>query len=1154
MLGILACGGVTEAQDCMRWVERQDVGNPGPQSRHCMAYDRDLGVTLLFTSDLSADLWQYDGTNWVKLTVTGPRPADRLDAALAYDPVRRAAILSGGFGRAANGALGDTWAFTRTGPAQGRWTRQADLVGSDYRVVISFAEGGARSNHRMVFDAAQGAVVAFGGDAPMKVFYAGESDDGVYSSASRLLWAGGDWRREGFEYPIDQDLEAETLSEFAMAYDGIRKQVLLHGGRRTVFVRADKAVLGYDGLSIVGTNGLKRLATRAGRLAHRMVHDSRRDRYVVFGGAVLRGGDNPTGLTEYETTLPYLEIDPKQPGYPHVVPTTPSSIPRARVYHDMVYDERRGVTVMYGGQSISTLTQEDPAMRETWELRPLLALSRDLPSQVEACATSTGELSPALTLAVEASSPGGVTYQWRMRRGEYRWADNPSTEPFRTLRIGDPGTWEVVLTDGCGNSITSSPCLVKVWTSPTIRTAPVSQHVCPGESVETRVVPGTDSLNRLLEQWLDGDPERPVRFQWFRVGLHPTGSASASVASVPIQGATSSVLRFESFQPEDNGYYRCRLSNACGETFTEAVELTAGAWIRRHPATITNDVCTATSLEVLASGKGSLRYQWRRNGDLLSVSDPRIVGANQSRLVFASLRYLDDAAYDCIVSDTCNSVTSLVAGLGVVPNPPFLWVDTNGPAARQNHAMVYDPARGVSVMFGGLVQAQTAAEAYPRDTWEYDGTRWVRRNTVTAPPGRVDFGMAFDRHRGRVVLFGGMTNNAFGGSAPSGETWEYNGVNWEQRFPGTSPAPRHGHAMFYDPVHRVTTLYGGDTQLVNPRAGDVWTWDGTTWTRREISGERPLFGGQYGSPPRPQMIWDERRGYAVLPPQVNNAPGGSHVTWTWNGTNWNAIPTPFLGFGVSPAQTGTGYGLVYDRYRGEVIYWSGTSYDQDYVWRWNGATWRRDNVSLFVGFHINAASTYDERRNSVVMFGGRYSGNAIPGQAEPGLSARTFERLLADEPVVLRPPSVVEDRSNGRLEVHLVVAGVGPMTYEWQRDGVKLVEAFPYSGTTNAVLRVDRGLIQDAGRYRCVVRAKCGQVTTRATTLAGVLDSSGLVLSLTSAPVEGRPGLSLAWEGTGVVLERAISPAGPWSVVTGAKSPYAPALNEPAGFFRLRAP
>jgi hypothetical protein len=178
---------------------------------------------------------------------------------------------------------------------------------------------------------------------------------------------------------------------------------------------------------------------------------------------------------------------------------------------------------------------------------------------------------------------------------------------------------------------------VKVWTSPTIRTAPVSQHVCPGESVETRVVPGPDSLNRLLEQFFEGDPERPIGYQWYRVGLHPTGSASASVASVPVQGATGAVLRFESFQPEDNGFYRCRLSNACGEAFTEAVELTAGAWVRRHPATITNEVCSVTSLEVLASGKGALRYQWRRNGDLLSLNDPRIQGANQSRLAFASL-------------------------------------------------------------------------------------------------------------------------------------------------------------------------------------------------------------------------------------------------------------------------------------------------------------------------------------------------------------------------------------------------------------------------------------------------------------------------------------------------------------------------------------
>ena len=76
-LGLLGVASALCAQDCMRWVRRVDVGNPGPQSRHCLAYDRDAGLTLLFSSDTLSSLWQYDGTNWTAVTVTGPRPADR---------------------------------------------------------------------------------------------------------------------------------------------------------------------------------------------------------------------------------------------------------------------------------------------------------------------------------------------------------------------------------------------------------------------------------------------------------------------------------------------------------------------------------------------------------------------------------------------------------------------------------------------------------------------------------------------------------------------------------------------------------------------------------------------------------------------------------------------------------------------------------------------------------------------------------------------------------------------------------------------------------------------------------------------------------------------------------------------------------------------
>jgi hypothetical protein len=97
-------------------------------------------------------------------------------------------------GRAAAAPLADTWSFARTGPTEGRWTRQADLVGASYRAFTENVEAPGRANHRMVFDAARGMMVLFGGDAAMRVSYINDSDEGLYSSSSRLLWAGADWR------------------------------------------------------------------------------------------------------------------------------------------------------------------------------------------------------------------------------------------------------------------------------------------------------------------------------------------------------------------------------------------------------------------------------------------------------------------------------------------------------------------------------------------------------------------------------------------------------------------------------------------------------------------------------------------------------------------------------------------------------------------------------------------------------------------------------------------------------------------------------------------------------------------------------------------------------------------------------------------------
>ncbi|MBL9128263.1 MAG: hypothetical protein JNL97_11470, partial [Verrucomicrobiales bacterium] len=896
----------------------------------------------------------------------------------------------------------------------------------------------------------------------------------------------------------------------------------------------------------------------------RIVHDSRRDRYVAFGGAYVGGdfrrdvecspyysvdsSDHVSRLVSLANT--FRTWDPNKPrgndafGNLRIpidyVGSFNGAGPAARVDHTMAYDAHRGVTVMYGGWTGASSDLTSMAS-ETWEFGPnpaTVGFLREPPERLELC---LGE-----TLALEV-----VPLQtWPNPRGtppslnEIRWFRDDSPIPSGTnaalvvenVDRSHAGEYRCEMIDPCGNVTVGRTTRVLVGGPPVIVQAPFSRHVCPGDASELRVLFQSDY---------------PPTVQWFRVDLDLAGAASlAAQSSIP--GADGNVLAFPSAKPSDNGYYRVRIANRCGTVWSTPVEFTAGVWLKRQANSSTNAVCTATELAVLASGKGRLRYAWRRNGEPLAASE-RVAGVDGPNLRFASLRYLDDAAYDCLVGDACHTVTTRVASVSVVPNPPFLLVDTNGPSARQRHAMVYDSLRGVTVLFGGIGATPEAGNFYRNDTWEYDGSRWTRRTPADAPSPRADFGMTYDRHRGRVVLFGGSKADPSSGRISDGETWEYDGTNWLRVLAEKSPAPRFNHTLFYDPVRRVTTLYGGDTSLANPRAGDIWVWDGVRWTERTLSGDRPAFGST-GSPPRPQMIWDERRGYAVLPPTTLNF-GGSQdrATWTWDGTNWTRRVYVYEAFGRSPGQAGSGLGLVYDTFRGEVIYWSGDAFDQAYVWRWNGENWRRDDIPEWIGLHLYAGAAYDSRRHAVVLFGGNYTGSGVVPQ---GLSPRTFERVLADEPIFLRQSSLVDEPSRPARYLRVVAAGAPPLTFTWQRDGTNLLESFPFSGTRTDTLAVDRGLATDAARYRCVVRGPCGEATSLAIDLAGRVEPppTTLALALDTRPTPGGPGIALTWTGTGVVLERAPQAAGPWVAIPEATSPYRPVLNDPSAFYRLRGP
>jgi len=87
------------------------------------------------------------------------------------------------------------------------------------------------------------------------------------------------------------------------------------------------------------------------------------------------------------------------------------------------------------------------------------------------------------------------------------------------------------------------------------------------------------------------------------------------------------------------------------------------------------------------------------------------------------------------------------------------------------------------------------------DTWEWDGTDWLQRTPAHQPSARDGHAMAYDSARGVVVLFSGY--------GLLSDTWEWDGTDWTQRTPTQQPSGRLAHAMAYDSARSAVVLFGG---------------------------------------------------------------------------------------------------------------------------------------------------------------------------------------------------------------------------------------------------------------------------------------------------------------------------------------------------------
>jgi N-acetylneuraminic acid mutarotase len=230
---------------------------------------------------------------------------------------------------------------------------------------------------------------------------------------------------------------------------------------------------------------------------------------------------------------------------------------------------------------------------------------------------------------------------------------------------------------------------------------------------------------------------------------------------------------------------------------------------------------------------------------------------------------------------------ALPDGSGYV-NDTWVWDGENwteqhpaeSPSARYGAAVA--TLNDQVVLFGGLTPGTAL-----NDTWVWDGSNWTEQHPATSPPGRNDAAAA--TVNGKIVLFGGVVGISTG-STLANDTWEWDGKNWTELHPPTSPSAR--DAPMAATVGSTMVLFGGRREG-NPTwnyLNDTWGWDGSTWTE---------LAPALSPPPRIYGAVGALNGTLVLFGGFGGAELGD--TWVWTGSTWMQELGP--GPGASEAES-----------------------------------------------------------------------------------------------------------------------------------------------------------------------------------------------------------------------------------------------------------
>ncbi len=514
-----------------------------------------------------------------------------------------------------------------------------------------------------------------------------------------------------------------TRGRGAFAYDRRRGRTILWGGQGDAGTADPTDTWAFDGES---WREIRTSSSPASRWGPTMVYDPRRDRMVMFGGFAASNTPRPDALWEFDGEDWYQPI-----------PTSTRSPPLAgRPTTNLVYDEARGHVLLYGNQSPIGFGDIQDAWTWDGERWTEIRLTGDLPqSGFTRSMYYDGRRRTPVMLAVEGT-----------RLVEYVWHG----QGFTRTASAALGTSVFSNLPTCYDEVRDRAVLFNGF----IFAAPIRAGVIEWDGrTAIEPTPGGPTARRNLASAWDAGRARLVAF----------GGNESDGGPNDYQHPT------DTWAWGDRRWTRLPTSNAPPGRSEHAMA--------HDPASGLAFVFGGTD------GVGVLGDTWA----------------------------FDGAGWTPVLTSTA-------------------------PSPRRLAAVSWDPARGVAVLFGGTSEFGGQPLLRRGDTWEFDGTDWTRTSTL-GPAPRAGAAMVWDPIRAQTLLFGGFDR----GTAEDwfDDLWAWDGQRWTRLEPaGPRPIGRTDASLVWDPRReRVVLVGGGDNNVARQ---DVWEWDGAAWSQVTPEREGPV--------------------------------------------------------------------------------------------------------------------------------------------------------------------------------------------------------------------------------------------------------------------------------------------------------------------------